>query len=128
MLSYHVPAEADAKMKIPVTMTSELQDRTELIGWVPLLTLGYANGPIAMDRVPHVWLKLRGSEPVDWARPLPDLSVERGGQDPLRKLEQHLQKTEHRVLLVAESAGRRESLIDLLRAHGTRGFVAIHCG
>ena len=25
---------------------------------------------------------------MSWARPLPDLSVERGGQDPLRKLEQ----------------------------------------
>ena len=65
----------------------------------------------------HAQLSVRGNEPVDWARPLPDLSVERGGQDPLRKLEQHLQKTEHRVLLVAESAGRRESLIDLLRDH-----------
>ena len=28
------------------------------------LDIPYANGPIAMDRVPHVWLKLRGSEPV----------------------------------------------------------------
>ncbi len=45
----HVPAEADAKMKIPVSMTSELQDRTEVVGWVPLLLLGYANRPIAID-------------------------------------------------------------------------------
>ncbi len=65
----------------------------------------------------HAQLSVRGNEPVEWARPLPDLSVERGGQDPLRKLEQHLQNTAHRVLLVAESAGRRESLIDLLRDH-----------
>lgn len=54
---------------------------------------------------------------VSWARPLPDLSVERGGQDPLRKLEQHLSQTPARVLIVAESAGRRESLMELLRDH-----------
>ena len=28
------------------------------------LDIPFANGPIAMDRVPHVWLKLRGSRPV----------------------------------------------------------------
>jgi transcription-repair coupling factor (superfamily II helicase) len=52
-----------------------------------------------------------------WARTLPELSVERGGQDPLRKLEQHMGKTPARVLVVAESAGRRESLMELLRDH-----------
>ncbi len=55
-----------------------------------------------------------------WARPLPDLTVERGGQDPLRKLEQHISRTDTaqgRVLVVAESAGRRESLMELLRDH-----------
>ncbi|WP_140633915.1 transcription-repair coupling factor [Methylibium rhizosphaerae] len=65
----------------------------------------------------HAQLAVRGSEPVEWARPLPDLAVERGAQEPLRKLEAHLGKTEHRVLLVAESAGRRESLLELLRDH-----------
>lgn len=65
----------------------------------------------------HAQLAVRGSEPVEWARPLPDLAVERGAQEPLRKLETHLGKTEHRVLLVAESAGRRESLLELLRDH-----------
>ena len=53
----------------------------------------------------------------DWARPLPNLSVERGGQDPLRKLELHMAATDARVLVVAESAGRRESLMELLRDH-----------
>ncbi|HSV69295.1 MAG TPA: transcription-repair coupling factor [Methylibium sp.] len=68
----------------------------------------------------HAQLSLRGSDPVDWARPLPDLSVERNTPDPLRKLEQHLAKTAKshtRVLLVAESEGRRESLLELLRDH-----------
>lgn len=65
----------------------------------------------------HAQLAVRGSEPVEWARPLPDLAVERGAQEPLRKLDNHLKTTEHRVLLVAESAGRRESLLELLRDH-----------
>ncbi len=53
--------------------------------------------------------------PVAWARPLPDLSVDRGAQDPLSRLHVHLQTTQHRVLIVAESVGRRESLHELLR-------------
>ncbi|MDO9237490.1 MAG: transcription-repair coupling factor [Aquabacterium sp.] len=65
----------------------------------------------------HAQLVVRGTEPTAWARPLPDLSVERGGQDPLRKLEQHIGQTHNRVLVVAESTGRRESLMELLRDH-----------
>ncbi|MFW9617472.1 transcription-repair coupling factor [Aquabacterium sp.] len=68
----------------------------------------------------HAQLAVRGQEPTEWARPLPSLAVERGGQDPLRKLEQHIDKTDlsgQRVLVVAESAGRRESLMELLRDH-----------
>ena len=68
----------------------------------------------------HAQLAVRGKEPTEWARPLPDLSVERGGQDPLRKLEQHIAQTDRagqRVLVVAESAGRRENLMELLRDH-----------
>lgn len=60
-------------------------------------------------------LSLRGSEPVDWARPLPDLSVDRGAPEPLTRLKQHVGTTAHRVLILAESEGRRESLLELLR-------------
>ncbi len=67
---------------------------------------------------PHATLSLRGIEPVPWARPLPDLSIDRGATEPLGRLERHLQATLHRVLLVAESDGRRESLLELLRDHG----------
>ncbi len=63
----------------------------------------------------HPALALRGSEPVDWARPLTDLSIERGAPEPLKKLQLHVGTTPHRVLIVAESAGRRESLLELLR-------------
>jgi len=76
---------------------------------------------------PHATLALRGTDAVkgsqepavavSWARPLPDLSIDRGATDPLGLLERHLAQTPHRLLLVAESEGRRESLIELLRDH-----------
>ncbi len=77
---------------------------------------------------PHATLSLRGTEAVksleapagavSWARPLPDVSIDRGATEPLGLLEKHLRQTAHRVLLVAESDGRRESLLELLREHG----------
>ena len=76
---------------------------------------------------PHAVLSLRGSdEPtgsqeradaVAWAKPLPTLGIERGGSEPLAVFETHLRTTPHRVLLVAESDGRRETLLELLREH-----------
>ncbi len=69
---------------------------------------------------PHATLSLRGSDPVEWARPLPDLSIDRGATEPLGLLQRHIDGTSHRVLLVAESDGRRESLLELLRDHGIR--------
>ena len=47
---------------------------------------------------------------------LPDLSVVRGAEDPLARLKQHLAAGPNRALVMAESAGRRESLLDFLRA------------
>ncbi|MEO6292221.1 MAG: transcription-repair coupling factor, partial [Burkholderiaceae bacterium] len=47
---------------------------------------------------------------------LPDLSVVRGAEDPLAKLKTHARNTPQRILILAESDGRRESLLDFLRA------------
>ena len=63
----------------------------------------------------HAVLSVRGQDAVDYARPLPDVSVERGAQEPLARLAAHLKDTKFRVLLLAESEGRRESLLELLR-------------
>ncbi|MBS0448486.1 MAG: transcription-repair coupling factor [Proteobacteria bacterium] len=63
----------------------------------------------------YAQLVVRGNEPVEWARPLPDLSVDRGAPEPLTRLQVHVGTTPHRVLIVAESPGRRESLLELLR-------------
>ena len=72
-------------------------------------------------------LALRGVESVQrpdaqpsavaWARPLPDVAIDRGATEPLGALGRHLDSTPHRVLIVAESDGRRESLLELLRDH-----------
>ena len=66
---------------------------------------------------PHATLALRGIGPIDWARPLPDVAIDRGATEPLARLERHIDTTAARVLLVAESEGRRESLLELLRDH-----------
>ncbi|MBL8287815.1 MAG: transcription-repair coupling factor, partial [Rubrivivax sp.] len=74
---------------------------------------------------PHAALALRGgsaggagaAEALPGFGPLPDVSVERGATEPLAALERHLDSTAHRVLLLAESEGRRESLLELLRDH-----------
>ena len=52
------------------------------------------------------------------AQRLPDLTVQRGAQEPLARLQAHLRTCPHRVLLLAESDGRRETLLDFLRASG----------
>ncbi|WP_326542355.1 transcription-repair coupling factor [Pseudorhodoferax sp.] len=48
--------------------------------------------------------------------PLPLLSVVRGADEPLARLSSHLRNTQQRLLLLAESDGRRESLLDFVRA------------
>ena len=49
---------------------------------------------------------------------LEPMAVMRGAEDPLVKLKSHIRNTPHRVLMLAESDGRRESLLDFLRASG----------
>ena len=69
---------------------------------------------------PHMQLALRpGSQDVEhsaWIQALPDLGAQRGADDPLAKLHAHIRSSADRVLLLAESDGRRESLLDFLRA------------
>ena len=47
---------------------------------------------------------------------LEGMAVVRGAEDPLAALKRHINNTPQRVLLLAESDGRRESLLDFLRA------------
>ncbi len=70
----------------------------------------------------HAQLALRSPPDVDTHAevigPLPDVRVERGSDEPLQRLQQHLAHSQRRVLVLAESDGRRESLLDFLRAGG----------
>ncbi len=47
---------------------------------------------------------------------LPTLTVVRGAEEPLAALKTHARNTQQRLLILAESDGRRESLLDFLRA------------
>ena len=74
---------------------------------------------------PHPQLALRGEADADAGtrayaefEPLPAFAVVRGADDPLVRLKEHIRATPHRVLMLAESDGRRESLLDFLRASG----------
>ena len=77
---------------------------------------------------PHAQLALRRASEVSDEQQaeafaefaaLPDLSVVRGAEDPLQRLQAFVQAAPQqgqRVLVLAESDGRRESLLDFLRA------------
>jgi transcription-repair coupling factor (superfamily II helicase) len=49
---------------------------------------------------------------------LPPLTVLRGTDDPLAQLKAYARNTQQRILVLAESDGRRESLLDFLRTSG----------
>ena len=54
------------------------------------------------------------------ASALPDIAIDRRAEDPLGKLKNHLAAFPGRVLLLAESAGRRETLATMLAEHGLK--------
>jgi len=71
---------------------------------------------------PYAVLAVRGAEGLAtgaqaWATAAPDVSVERGSQEPLAALGGLIDSETTRVLLIGESEGRRESLLELLRDH-----------
>ncbi|HEU5297787.1 MAG TPA: transcription-repair coupling factor, partial [Burkholderiaceae bacterium] len=72
---------------------------------------------------PHATLALKAGPGNDdaaahrWAAAAPDVSVERGSPEPLAALQRLIDEGRSRVLLIGESEGRRESLLELLRDH-----------
>ncbi|HEX5801763.1 MAG TPA: transcription-repair coupling factor, partial [Azospira sp.] len=54
------------------------------------------------------------------ARPLPPVAVDRRADDPLRALKSFVAGHPGRVFLLAESAGRRETLAEMLAEHGLK--------
>jgi len=54
---------------------------------------------------------------------LPNVAIDRRAEDPLGALKQYLANASGRVLLVAETAGRRETLAAMLGEHGLKPAV-----
>lgn len=54
---------------------------------------------------------------------LPDLTLNDRAQDPLAALKQHVERTSNRILIAAESAGRREVVDELLARNGLQTSV-----
>ncbi|WP_087668300.1 transcription-repair coupling factor [Caballeronia humi] len=69
---------------------------------------------------PFAQLKLPPSPEGGWAVPLPGLAIDRHADEPLLALRHYLEQTPNRVLFVAESAGRRETIQQLLAENGLR--------
>ncbi|MFM8548496.1 MAG: transcription-repair coupling factor [Betaproteobacteria bacterium] len=55
---------------------------------------------------------------TEFSLALPDLSVSRRAEQPLARLERWLDNSPGRTLIVAESAGRRETILELVRDFG----------
>ncbi|MDB6000025.1 MAG: transcription-repair coupling factor, partial [Rhizobacter sp.] len=81
----------------------------------PHATLSVRGKPGKADAAESSEGDVKPESDTAWTKPLPDLSVDRGAPEPLKKLQVHVGATQMRVLMVAESEGRRESLLELLR-------------
>ena len=67
---------------------------------------------------PQLALKAEATPPAEpYWKALPQLAAERQTEDPLKSLKGFVSQSP-RTLLLAESDGRRESLLDFLRGHG----------
>ncbi|OTP79574.1 transcription-repair coupling factor [Caballeronia sordidicola] len=72
---------------------------------------------------PFAQIKFPPSPEGGWAVPLPGLAVDRHAEDPLLALRHYLEQTPNRVLLATESAGRRETIQQLLADNGLRAAI-----
>jgi transcription-repair coupling factor (superfamily II helicase) len=63
------------------------------------------------------WTIVAGDEPSELSNPVPNVSVNRRSEDPLFALRSYLQRTGKRVLICAESQGRRETLQQYFREY-----------
>jgi transcription-repair coupling factor (superfamily II helicase) len=63
---------------------------------------------------PFARLVLPANAGGGWSTPLPNLAIDRHAEDPVEALRAYLETTPNRVLFAAESAGRRETLLQLL--------------
>ena len=92
----------------------------------PLLFLEAVQVEQALARYPRVELQETGNGGINFpTAPPPALPLQLRQERPAAALEQFLAEFTGRTLIAAESAGRREVLLDLLRSYGLRPAV---CG
>ena len=92
----------------------------------PLLFLEAVQVEQALARYPRVELQETGNGGINFpTAPPPALPLQLRQERPAAALEQFLAEFAGRTLIAAESAGRREVLLDLLRSYGLRPAV---CG
>jgi len=72
---------------------------------------------------PFAQIKFPAMPEGGWAVPLPSLAIDRHAEDPLLALRHYLEQTPNRVLFATESAGRRETIQQLLSDNGLRASL-----
>jgi transcription-repair coupling factor (superfamily II helicase) len=82
---------------------------------------------IAAGKLARVMLP-SGQPGVAGAACVPDVAVERRAEHPLHKLESFLRSFAGRTLIVAESPGRRETMLEYFREHGLQPEVCADFG
>jgi len=72
---------------------------------------------------PFAQIKFPATPEGGWAVPLPGLAIDRHAEEPLLALRHYLEQTPNRVLFATESAGRRETIQQLLSDNGLRASL-----
>jgi transcription-repair coupling factor (superfamily II helicase) len=82
------------------------------------LFLGTEQFYARVNQYPQLAIKAPAEQNADYVElaTLPVLTVVRGAEDPLARLKEHIRQSKQRVLILAESDGRRTSLLDFLHA------------
>ncbi|MDO8449110.1 MAG: transcription-repair coupling factor, partial [Rhodoferax sp.] len=82
------------------------------------LFLGTEQFYARVNQHPQLAIKASAGQTSDYVEigTLPPLTVVRGADDPLARLKEHIRQTKQRVLVLAESEGRKTSLLDFLHA------------
>jgi transcription-repair coupling factor (superfamily II helicase) len=70
----------------------------------------------------HSFARIALAEGGDAATPVPDIGIDRRADHPLSRLKDFVDGYQGRVLLAAESLGRRETLSQLLTEHGLKPY------
>ncbi|MDO9064042.1 MAG: transcription-repair coupling factor [Sulfuricella sp.] len=82
---------------------------------------GVGMGSDSMDTapIPHLTSPLKGEE-HEISEPLPSVQVDRRADNPVSRLQQFIADFDGRILLLAESLGRRETMLQFLAEHGLK--------